>query len=205
MDKNDIAVVIQAGGQSSRMGQNKALMDIHGKTVIERTVEQINTLGDQTFIVADDPGLYTFLPDATIIPDLYPGRGPLGGFVTAFESVKHPIIVMCACDMPFANPYLYQLELNLMLDHNADVILPRIMDRFEPLHAVYRRASCLNPAKHIFSLGGRKIIDWFPEVKVEILNERTVIQIDPKGYAFFNINTPDDYAAAQLIYLDNKS
>jgi molybdopterin-guanine dinucleotide biosynthesis protein A len=203
MDKKEIAVVIQAGGRSSRMGQNKALMDIQGKTVIERTCERIGALGNQTYIISEDINLYAFVPQTRGIFDLFPGQGPLGGFITAFECVPYAYIVMCACDMPFASPELFQLELDFLADQQTDVVLAKIKNRFEPLHAVYRRESCLNPAKQIFNRGGRKIVDWFTEVKVRILDEGIISEIDPQGHAFFNINTPEDYASAQSIYLNH--
>ena len=203
MEKSDIAVVIQAGGRSSRMGQNKALMDIQGKSVIERTCDRIGNLGSHIFIVTDLPNLFTFLPGVQVIPDLYPGRGPLGGFVTVFDSVLFPFIIMCACDMPFANPDLFQLALNKLVDQQVDVVIPKMRGRLEPLHAVYRRETCINPARQRFASGAGKIIDWFSDVRVEILDDEIILKTDPDGYAFYNINTFDDFTAAQSIYLNH--
>jgi len=203
MDKSDIAIVIQAGGQSSRMGQNKALLDLNGKTIIEHTLDQISALSDDHNIISDDPQLYSFLPNTRVITDLFPGRGPLGGLVTAFVSVTHPYLVMCACDMPFASQELFKLELEILVDEQLDVVLPQLHNRPEPLHAVYRRQACLQPAQNVFLQGGRKIIDWFPQVRVKILDDAMVGKIDPLGRAFFNINTPEDYAKAQIMVKEN--
>jgi len=203
MEKSEIAIVIQAGGRSSRMGQNKALMELSGKPVIERTLERIITLGSQAFVVTDDLQAYAFLANAKPILDMFPGRGPLGGIVTAFESVAAPYVLICACDMPFASPDLFQAELDFLAQEDHDVVIPQVNQRLEPLHAVYRRASCLPPARRILEQGRGKIIDWFPGVKVKILEESFIHRFDPSGQAFFNINTPEDYADAQSIYMEH--
>jgi molybdenum cofactor guanylyltransferase len=199
MKNEKIAVVIQAGGRSTRMRQNKALLDLAGKTIIEHTLDRVSGLGKRAFVISDDSLSYGYLKDVEILRDMFPGHGPLGGMVTAFEKVPFPILVMCACDMPFASSELFQKEIELLVNSDLDVVIPEVDGRMEPLHAVYRRQSCLEPANEVFRQGGRKIIDWFSQVKVKVLGESDLSSLNINKQAFFNINTPEDYQNAKFI------
>jgi molybdopterin-guanine dinucleotide biosynthesis protein A len=205
MNKKDTAIVIQAGGNSSRMKQNKALLDLFGKTIIERALERISSLGADHFIITDDINLYSFIKNVKIITDLVPGMGPLGGFVTALSRIDSPVLVMCACDMPFANLELFKFELDLLISQKYDVVIPQYQGRLEPLHAVYRKKTCLKPAEVYFQRGGRKIVEWFSQVNVKVICETEYPFSEPVEHAFFNVNTPEDYAAAQTFFLLNKA
>ena len=187
------------------MKQNKALLNLSGKTIIEATLDRVSVLSEVHFIVTNDPGLYSFIKHVCIIEDLFPGRGPLGGIVTAFKEIDFPFLVMCACDMPFASPELFQLEFETLISQNFDVVIPQYQGKLEPLHAVYRKQTCIEPAVSHFQQGGRKIIDWFSQVKVKVITEADFPGSGPHGDAFFNVNTPEDYAAAKKLFLKKQS
>ena len=85
---------------------------------------------------------YAFL-DIPIQPDLQPGHGALGGLYTALSAAKYPFVAAVACDMPFASRSLFEYELDFIIKTEADVVIPTTPEGLEPLHAVYRRETCL--------------------------------------------------------------
>ncbi|HQV94359.1 MAG TPA: molybdenum cofactor guanylyltransferase, partial [Anaerolineales bacterium] len=137
-----LTVCIQAGGASSRMGEDKALKPFLGRPLIQRVVERLQPIADEIIVTTNQPDDFSFL-DARLFPDLKPGRGALGGLYTAIASAAHPFVAVIACDMPFASPTLIQASIRIMDDKNADVVIAKSEEGYEPLHALYRRETCL--------------------------------------------------------------
>ncbi len=100
-----LTVVIQAGGESRRMGQDKALLPFLGKPLIQRVIERVASLADELLVTTNRPEAYQFL-DLPLFPDVIPGRGALGGLYTALSAASQPLVAVVACDMPFASPAL---------------------------------------------------------------------------------------------------
>src|SRR5450631_2052532 len=100
--------VILAGGASSRMGKNKALMKIGEQTLIERVYAIMASLFPDVIIVTNTPELYAFIPSRTAA-DLYPGSGSLAGLHAGLSAGSTERIFVAACDMPFLNPTLIRL------------------------------------------------------------------------------------------------
>ena len=87
-----ISGVIQAGGKSTRMGRNKAVLEIGGKRLIDRLVDGLQQIFPEVIIVANTPDLYENL-GVRVVPDLIPGKGSLGGIYTA-TAVASPIALI---------------------------------------------------------------------------------------------------------------
>src|SRR5688572_32807648 len=100
-----LTVCIQAGGQSSRMGEDKALKTFLGRPLIQRVIERLSPIADELIVTTNRPDDYAFL-NLRLVPDLKPGRGALGGLYTAIASAAHPIVAVVACYMPFASSSL---------------------------------------------------------------------------------------------------
>ena len=215
-----LTVCIQAGGQSSRMGEDKALKTFLGRPLIQRVVERLASIADEIIVTTNHPDEYTFLNTSTrpigqsvqrlrLVSDLKPGRGALGGLYTAIASATHPIVAVVACDMPFASPMLIEAMSKLLVDakREADVVIARAAPRaeragkseesYEPLHAVYRRDTCLPAIESAIAADQWKVIAWFPQVKVRILTSDEIKVADPDGLAFWNVNTPEEFAKAE--------
>lgn len=196
-----ITVCIQAGGQSRRMGQNKAFLPFLGKPLIQRVVERVHTIASELIIISNDRSGLEFL-GLPIIPDQIPGQGVLSGVYTSLFTAQHPLVVPVACDMPFINPVLFQAETELLLDSCADAVVPESPNGLEPLHAVYRREVCLPVVKEALLLEQRRLIGWFDRVNVRIMTQNEVALYDPDQLAFINLNTPDDLARAESLARD---
>jgi molybdopterin-guanine dinucleotide biosynthesis protein A len=195
-----LTVCIQAGGESSRMGEDKALKTFLGRPLIQRVVERLASVADELIVTTNRPDRYAFLDlPLSLRADLKPGRGALGGLYTAIASAKHPIVAVVACDMPFASAALLEASGRLLLEEEVDVVIPKSEEGYEPLHAVYRRATCLPAIESAIEADQWKVIAWFPQVKVRILTSDEVKRYDPSGLAFWNVNTPEEFSKAEEI------
>ncbi len=189
------SVCIQAGGQSRRMGENKALMLFAGQLLIQRVIERVRPLAAELIVISNEPDLFAFL-GVPVIPDQIPGRGALSGLYTALHAARHPLVATVACDMPFVNPDLLLAELDLLISSNSDVIIPESTEGLEPLHAVYRREVCLPFVHEALFQNNHRLIGWFERVKVQVMTVAEVNGYDPDHSAFINVNTPDDFQQA---------
>jgi len=190
------SVVIQAGGKSSRMGSNKALLPLCGQTLIEHVINRFSNCTDDLIIISSkiaELDIYGY----PVYQDMSPGVGPLMGLYTGLNYSKHDCVAVVACDMPFANPALIQEEARLLTVFKWDVVIPVVAGKSEPLHAVYNRMVCLKAIGSGMAAGMHRLIDWHSEVKVHEMREEEIKRFDPMGLAFFNINTPEDLENAE--------
>ncbi|HET9908591.1 MAG TPA: molybdenum cofactor guanylyltransferase [Anaerolineales bacterium] len=199
-----LTISIQAGGQSSRMGEDKALKLFLGRPLIQRVIDRLTPTADETLVTTNRPEDYSFLNTSIrLVADLKPGRGALGGLYTAIASASHPIVAVVACDMPFASAALIEMASRLLLENEADVVIAKSEEGFEPLHAVYRRETCLPAILSAIDTDQWKVISWFPQVKVRTLTPEETLQADPLGLAFWNVNTPEEFEKAEQLALDS--
>jgi len=181
--------VILAGGRSSRMGSNKALLRYRGGRFIEAIYRQLSGLLDDVLLVTNTPEQYRFL-NCRIVADIHPGLGALAGLQAGLQYADTDHIFAVACDMPYLNDTLVRAL--LARRQQADVVIPESDQGLEPLHAVYGKA-CLPHMEDALLAGRRRLISFLPQVRVQRFDRARVAAIDP-GYASFrNINTPGDY------------
>lgn len=199
-----LTLVIQAGGQSKRMGEDKALKLFLGQPLIQRVVARAGNLAGEILVTAHHPDAYPFLKVRTV-PDLLPGRGTLGGLYTAFSHASLPVVAVLACDLPFASAAILERMVSVLEKESLDVVVPRSggdalgLSRggLEPMHAVYRRDTCLPVVRAALEAGERKAIDWFTRVRMREFTLEESAACDPFGLAFWNVNTPADFAEAE--------
>jgi molybdopterin-guanine dinucleotide biosynthesis protein A len=190
-----VSAAILAGGQSSRMGQDKALLPLGGRSVIERVIECVQPLSDDVTLITNKPERLRHL-GKRMIGDVYPGKGSLGGIYTAVHAARNPHCLVVACDMPLLNVDLLRHLTELAPGY--DVVIPRIEGFPETMHAVYGKA-CLEPIKRRLLAGQLKIIGFFSDVRVWYVEREDVVRFDPALRSFQNINTPDDWERVRRI------
>jgi molybdopterin-guanine dinucleotide biosynthesis protein A len=191
-----LSVVVQAGGQSSRMGEDKALKPFLGRRLIERVIERLQPVADELLITTNQPEAYRFL-GLPLVADIKPGRGPLGGLYTALVSARNEAVAVVACDLPFASAPLIVASAGFLVQDAADVVIAESTEGFEPLHAVYRRQACIGPIEAAMEAGQWRMISWFAQVRLRKLTAADLAVYDPDGLAFWNVNTPGEFAAAE--------
>ncbi len=193
-----LTVAIQAGGQSRRMGQDKALLPFLGKPLITRIWERLKPIADEIIVTTNCPKAYQFL-GLPLFPDLIPGRGALGGLLTALTSASQPLVIVVACDMPFISSALLLAERDLLLQTQADAVVPHLGVGSEPFHAVYRRAACLPAIQSAIESDKWRADAWFSQAKIVLMREEQIRQVDPQYLSFSNVNTPEELQQAERL------
>jgi molybdopterin-guanine dinucleotide biosynthesis protein A len=191
-------LVIQAGGESKRMGKDKALVPFLGTTLIQRVLERLRPIADEVLVTTNHPQNYRFL-GVSLLTDVFPGRGALGGLYTALQAALHPYVAVVACDMPFANPDLLEVMFTALLECKADAVIPQSAEGLEPFHAVYCRERCLPLVRQALADGHWRADSWFKDANLRYFTPQEVALFDPLGLTFKNVNTPDELLQAEEI------
>jgi len=194
--RNTMAGVILAGGESSRMGKNKAFIEVHGVRMIDRTVSLFKEIFGEVILVTNSPIEYLDV-DIKIVKDLIPNIGPLGGIYTGLFFSSSPKAFFVGCDMPFLNKKVIQYF--LALAESAEIVVHRLNDYWEPLHAVYSR-SFMKSIERLIELGERRIIKGFKWTKVHEVTREELTPLDPDLHSLLNFNTPEELKKLLDIY-----
>jgi molybdopterin-guanine dinucleotide biosynthesis protein A len=193
-----ISLVIQAGGESLRMGSDKALSSFLGQPLILRPLSRLAGLANEVLVTSNHPESFRFL-SLIPIPDRLPGLGALGGLYTALSTARYPYVAVVACDMPFASLEILALALILLQETGADAVIPCSDAGTEPFHAVYRRETCLPYIQSALEAGKRRVDAWFSRVNIRYLEPEEMLPYDPDQLAFLNINTCEELQEAEKI------
>lgn len=190
-----LSAVILAGGESRRLGTDKALLELDGQSLLVRMVSKLTMLSDDLVVVTSNPRTYEHLGlEARLVPDERPGHGALMGIYSGLRAATHERAAVVACDMPFVSiPLLRHMGQQRAA---CDVVIPRFDDMVEPLHAIYGKR-CLPFMADALARDRRQIVAFFDSVQVCYARESTIDRFDPLRAAFFNINSAADWRLAQ--------
>ncbi|NOZ86531.1 MAG: molybdenum cofactor guanylyltransferase [Deltaproteobacteria bacterium] len=186
------------------MGQDKALVHLAGKVLIERAMEVLAPYCSDLLIVARQPGLYEKFGGnrARLVRDILPG-GALAGIHAAVKSCNETACIVTAVDMPLIRHGLIELLIRGL--QRGDAVVPRHAGRFEPLCAAYSKACLPAIEKQLGSGEDFKIVHFYREITVVELVEQDVRAVDPFMDSFFNVNTREDLELAEKRIRGNKS
>ena len=188
-----ITGVILAGGKSSRMGQNKALMALGGQRLVDRVVTVMRSVFDALLMVTNTPEVYAGL-GVPMVQDVWPEKGSLGGIYSAIHHVGTPHCLVVACDMPFLQAAMLHYLITQMSDY--DVVVPDVLGELQTLHAIYSKA-CLQPIERRLEMNRLRIAGFFPDVRVRTVTASELQPYDPALLAFQNLNTLEEFQAAE--------
>lgn len=195
--KDRATFAVLAGGLSSRMGSDKALMPFQGEALIQRIIRSGRVVAGEILVVTNQPELYQFL-GVPLTRDWLDYKGPLVGFYSALMRAKTEFLFLVGCDMPFICPDLLAYQLELLEASDWDAVIPKHSHGLEPLHAVYRRSACIEPVRTALSQGDRSLTRWFNPDRIGEVTEETLKGFDP-GLGFFrNLNTLQEFQDSQL-------
>ena len=188
--------VILAGGSSSRMGRNKALLEVDGAPIITRIYRTLAGLFHDVIVVTNSPQDYDFLP-CRKVPDLYPGCGSIAGLHSALvhSSTAHSFVT--ACDMPFLDPDLIRYLCDARTGE-CDAVVPFSEGGQEPLHALYS-AACRETFEDAIRQGERKILDVIGRLNVRQVSSEELQRAGVKESSFVNVNTPEEYGELRTV------
>lgn len=198
-----VTVVIQAGGESRRMGRSKATVPFVGRPLICRLIERLAPIADDLVITTNEPENLAFLHAKfpryriQLVRDALNTRGALPGLYTALQAAHNPYVAVVACDMVFASPSLVVAEALAMNESGADVVVPVNKHGYEPFHAMYRRMRCLPAIRAALDSGEKRAQSFFSDVDVFEFPQDRVLEVEPMGGCFINANTPEELHAIE--------
>jgi len=195
----EISSIILAGGKSIRFGNDKVLERFGNTSLLEKVISHVKPISRDIIIVTAKERTFAHLanrPKITIVNDIFPGQGSLGGIYTGLVKSESFYNLVVAADMPFLNRPL--LRYMIKVADGYDFVLPRVDKWYEPLHAIYSK-NCVDPIKSILEEGKKVIVELFKYVKVKFIEAEEIDRFDPKHLSFFNINTREDLEKAKKI------
>jgi molybdopterin-guanine dinucleotide biosynthesis protein A len=186
------AAIILAGGKSSRMGRPKALLLFDSEPLIVHIVRSLNRIFSETVVVAAPEQELPSLP-CKLARDEVAYQGPVGGIYYGLKAAGGKFCFVTSCDVAFLNTALISHLVAQISEY--DVVVPHWEDRFQPLHAVYRR-SVIPFLEAQLERGELRPVYLFDKVRTCKITEDQIRRFDPEGLSFLNMNTPEDYEQA---------
>ena len=188
-----ISAFVLAGGKSSRMGRDKAALELGGRTLLEIALALARSVAEKVAVVGDPAKFAGFAP---VVQDVYPDRGPLGGIHAALSNSKTDLNIILALDSPFVEVAFVNYLILQAEQSGALVTVPLIESRYHPLCAVYRRGFAAI-ADNALAAGRNKIDVLFSQVPICVINDEDLSQAGFKARIFRNLNTPEEWARAK--------
>lgn len=184
------SLLILAGGNSRRMGRDKARLAAGGRTLVEHLAERLSPVVDEVLVSVGQatPGL----GELPLVVDRFPGFGPLAGIHAGLLAARQPLVWVVACDLPGVEPSLG----SLLRQHapGVEAVVPQVGDEPEGVCALYRRELVRQVETNLLR-GTRSIKDLLVTINVRFLSADEVRAVDPGLRSFQNLNTPADYQA----------
>ena len=190
MTRNDVTVQIMLGGLSTRMGRDKAMVTLGGKTLLERAVERWNGYGAGIQLSVGGAERSALAPEAIpAVADVYPERGPLGGIHAGLSVCETPLMLVVAVDSPFLT--CEQADRLLQAIGEAGACVYTIEGRPQPLFGLYRR-ECRSLAETMILSGDNRM-------RLLLEGCETVYVPADDATRFLNLNTPEELAEAETL------
>lgn len=194
----DVTGVLLAGGKSRRMGQDKRFLAVGDETLFARSLAVLRSVFERVVIVIaqDSPSIES---DVLVFRDLIPDCGSLGGLYTGLKQAGTHWVFAVACDMPFLEPGT--IKHFVALKDEGDVVMAKLQNGFQPMHALYHR-NCLPVMEQLIQAKDftiHRVVDH-PSLHARLIMPAELARLDPDERSFYNINTPDDLAAAREIH-----
>ena len=202
----NLSCVVQAGGLSSRMGCDKARKLFCGEPLIERVLGRLAQVAGELVVTTSRPSELAYLEEREfgglvprVVVDLEGSAGAMRGIASSLAAARLPLVAIVACDMPFVSPELIGILADRVKEGPLDVCVPREERGIEPLCAVWRRESCVPVARELLASDRQRIRCLIDRVNAGYLDEPQIIEAAGSLLCFENVNTPEEFAAAELL------
>ena len=187
---------VLTGGASRRMGRVKAMLPFGDTTLAGRAFDVLDRFAATVRVVGESVDEIPGVPDVFRCADAGT-RASLIGLHSALFHARTEWVAVLACDLPFVDERLFQLLLSVAEGREFDAVIPMQPNgRLQPLTALYKREPCLGVANEMLAANNFRLTDLANRVNIRRVEPDEYAPIDVAGNMFFNINTPDDYAAA---------
>ena len=199
--------IILSGGKSSRLGQDKGLVDLGGKPLISWVIDLLRDVTDEIIVVVGSeetvPHYWAVVPDdVRVIPDCYQEDSPLIGLISGLREARGEYATICACDMPFVVPDVLDMLFCISYGLNG-TLLVKSDGWIEPIPSVYHVSNCLDYAEVLRGLGEmriRKVLEGMSDTV--ILSIEKLRDIDPELVSFLDLDTLESIEAAKTHLLN---
>lgn len=188
----DITAFVLAGGHSSRMGQDKAFLSLHGRTLLEHAIECARAVTNDVRIVGKKDKFASY---GDVVEDIFTDRGPLAGIHTALRSSASELNLVLAVDTPFVQPCVLDYLIDLAAASSKLVTVPRVNGHHQTLCAVYRRGFA-DIAEASLKAGKNRIDPLFTSEIARVISEEEMQSLAFDPAMFDNLNTPEEYERA---------
>ncbi len=189
-----VAAFVLAGGKSSRMGQDKAFLQLGEGTLLARALALAASVSGEVRIVGD---MQRFLPFGRVVEDVFPGHGPLGGIHAALRQSTMELNLMLAVDVPFVESRFLAYLISSASQCAAVATVPRSADGWQPLCAVYRREFA-DVAERALRKGRNRIDALFAHMEIRAVGQDEWARMGFSAEMFRNLNTPGDLERAKM-------
>jgi molybdopterin-guanine dinucleotide biosynthesis protein A len=198
------AAVILAGGFSKRFGQDKCLIKLAGKPLVQHVIDRVSAVVDEKVVVVGsnaqrEPFAELLKSKVNVVVDKHEGQSPLVGALTGFESVNADYSLLLPCDTPFVSSEIAALLLDLCVNKGAAI--PRWPNGYiEPLQAVYHTKSAIKAAQQALNAGKRDLFSMINNLSgIRYVSTLVLQQLDLNLLTFFNVNTSEALKRAKSI------
>ncbi|WP_457625468.1 molybdenum cofactor guanylyltransferase [Persephonella sp.] len=198
-----ISAILLAGGQSKRMGRDKAFLEIGGKTFLRIIAEKLSVYCSRIVISGNkEEDLYLsqlkeINAEIIFVKDKHPYAGPLNGIISCKEYIKHEYVFIATCDTPFLNqeliPFFYR-RIN-----GYDAVIPSVNEKLQFLNTLYTRKS-VEVGRSLYEKGIRSLYKWIESLNIKKIEENKIKTIDKDALTYWSINTPEDYDRIKFLW-----
>ena len=188
------------------MGCDKARMAFCGEPLIERVLGRLAPVAGELVVTTSRPSELAYLEERAfgglvprIVSDLEGPAGAMRGIASSLAAARLPLAAIVACDMPFVSPELIGALSDRVKEGPLDVCVPREERGIEPLCAVWRRQTCAPVARELLEQDRQRIRCLIDQVHADYLDEPQIVEVAGSTLCFENVNTPEEFAAAELL------
>ena len=190
---NHVSMFVLAGGASTRMGRDKALLQLDGVPMVVRMAQLADPCIASVTVIGP-PVRYASL-GLGVVPDLWPGVGPLGGIATALSVSQVGWNLILGCDLPFLTSEWIAWLIARALGSPAQAVVPESERGLEPLAAMYRK-NCVLPFSCAVKRGVRRVSEALDEIMIEKVTAAQWHELGSTDMLFHNMNEPEDFTHA---------
>jgi molybdopterin-guanine dinucleotide biosynthesis protein A len=198
--------IILSGGQSSRLGRDKGLVELEGCSLILRVIDKLQNVVDEIIVVVGSdkmiPKYSAAVPENVhVISDFYKEDAPLIGLISGLMKARGEYAVVCACDMPFIEPKILDILFRYAIGMNGVLILKQD-GWIEPIPSVYHVYKCLKKAEELRKNGEfriRKVLESMNNIV--LLPIEKLRELDPDLISFIDLDTTDSLEVAKKIIM----
>ena len=191
----DCTAIILAGGDSQRMGSDKASLLLDGQTLLQHAIATMQQVFPHVIVSVRQPRAEIDLPQVCDDQSgMTAGGGPLAGLAAGLAHIATPWAFVVGCDMPFVEPAMIELLAKYRDEYQA--VVPVVQDHPQPLAAFYA-GSCLDTLRaHLAGGGKNSLRAVLEQLRVRYVDEPDLLQADPALRSFYDLDTPQDVATA---------